>query len=322
MTNDNVYLGMDIGGTNTVLGIVDEKGKSLARISFRTRSDEPFSVFLSNFEKEFTTILSDFNKPLYGIGVGAPGASNKSGVIENLENFNWGRVEIAKILTRKYNKPVKIINDANAAAIGVMKFGLASDLKFFLQITLGTGLGSCAVINGEIVSGYNGMAGELGHTKVFKGNRMCSCGKRGCLESYVSAEGICRTVFELLSSEREESGLREYTYSNLTSRIVTDFAEKGDSIAVKAYNRTGTILGEKLADTVSLFNPKAIVFSGGVVSAGDFLFEPMTIALEDSLLQMHKNSVEIRVSEPDINYAVLGAASLVMNNNGSKINET
>jgi glucokinase len=216
------------------------------------------------------------------------------------------------MLTTKYNLPVKIMNDADAAALGEIRFGVAKNLRNFIHITLGTGVGSTTIIDGKIFIGHYGMAGELGHTKIYPDNRICSCGKRGCLETYVSGNGIKRTVFELLSTEQTDTELREYSFLQLSPKIVTDLALKGDAIAIKAYQYTGKILGEKLADLAGLLNPEAFVFSGGLIAADKLLFEPAKIAIEENLLQMHKNTVEIRLSDPDKNYAVLGAALLLM----------
>jgi glucokinase len=312
MKNGKTYIGIDIGGTNTVIGLVDSKGKCLKQKTFLTHSKEPVTSFMMNLEKEITRMFNQNGNYPSGIGVGVPGANSITGFVEAPGNFNWGRINLAQMFMEKYDLPVKIMNDAAVAALGEIYFGAAQDLKNFIYITLGTGVGSSTIVNGKIVTGHYGMAGELGHTKIYPSNRMCSCGKRGCLETYVSANGICRTVFELLSTEKTESPLNNYSFNNLSPKIVTDFAHKGDAIAIEAYKYAGKILGEKLADAVGLLNPEAIVISGGLTAAGRFLFESMKISIEENLLQMHKNTVEIRLSDPDINYAVLGAASLLM----------
>jgi glucokinase len=310
MKNNKTYIGIDIGGTNTVIGLVDFKGKFLTENTFPTLSKESFELFMMKLDSEITAIFDHCEIGPSGIGIGIPGANIKTGVVEAPENFNWGHINLQQMFTVKYNLPVKIINDADAAALGELCFGVAQDLKNFIHVTLGTGVGSSTIVNGKIVTGHLGMAGELGHTKVYPSNRMCSCGKRGCLETYVSANGIRRTVFELLSTEQTTSELRELNFTQLSPKIVTDLVLKGDAIAIKTYQYTGKILGEKLANLIGLINPEAIVFSGGLVAAGRFLFEPMKNSIEENLLQMHKNTVEIRFSDPDTNYAVLGAVSI------------
>jgi glucokinase len=312
MNKQKAYIGIDIGGTNTTVGLVDIKGHLLGEKTFPTMSNGPFDLFMSALDSKIKEIVSQIKEYPLGIGVGAPGANIKTGVVEAPENFNWEQINLVQMLTTKYNLPVKIMNDADAAALGEIRFGVAKNLRNFIHITLGTGVGSTTIIDGKIFIGHYGMAGELGHTKIYPDNRICSCGKRGCLETYVSGNGIKRTVFELLSTEQTDSELREYSFLQLSPKIVTDLALKGDAIAIKAYQYTGKILGEKLADLAGLLNPEAFVFSGGLIAADKLLFEPAKIAIEENLLQMHKNTVEIRLSDPDKNYAVLGAALLLM----------
>lgn len=312
MNKQKTYLGIDIGGTNTTVGLVDIKGNILSEKTFPTTSNGPFDLFISALDREIKEIVNQIKEYPLGIGVGAPGANIKTGFVEAPENFNWGQINLVQMLTTKYNLPIKIMNDADAAALGEIRFGVAKNLRNFVHITLGTGVGSSTIIDGKIFIGHYGMAGEIGHTKVYPGNRMCSCGKRGCLETIVSGNGIKRTVFELLSAEQTDSALREYSFKELTPKMVTDLALKGDAIAIRAYQYTGKILGEKLANLVGLLNPEAFVFSGGLVAADEFLFEPAKISIEANLQQMHKNTVEIRLSNPDKNYAVLGAALLLM----------
>jgi glucokinase len=312
MKKDKTYIGIDIGGTNTVIGVVDHKGMLLKEKTFPTLSKEPFQSFMTKLDKEFADIFNHSEIFPSGIGVGMPGANFKTGIVESPENFNWEQINLPQVINKKYDLPVKIMNDADAAAQGELCFGNAQDLKNFIHITLGTGVGSSTIVDRKIITGHHGMAGELGHTKVYPGTRMCSCGNRGCLETYVSANGIRRTVFELLSTEQTDSVLRDISFMQLSPKIVTDLVLEGDAIAIKTYQYTGKILGEKLANVIGLINPEAIVFSGGLVAAGKFLFDPMKISIEENLLQVHKNTVEIRLSDPNKNYAVLGAATLLM----------
>jgi glucokinase len=315
MENNKTYVGIDIGGTNTVVGLVDANGKYLANKAFPTHSKEPVTIFMMNIEKEIASLSNQNGNQLCGIGIGVPSANGKTGLLEGAENFNWGPLDIGQMFSDKYRLPVKVLNDADAAALGELKFGAAKNLQNFVYITLGTGLGSSIIIDGKIVHGAKGIAGEFGHTKTYPANRQCACGKRGCLETFVSANGIVRTAFELLSTETTQSVLGDYNFNQLTPKILSEIALKGDAIAIQTFQYTGKILGEKMAELVGLLNPEAIIFSGGLVAAGDLLFDTMKTALEDNLLNMHKNSVQIRLSNPEKNYAVLGAASQLMKEN-------
>jgi len=312
MKNKALFIGIDIGGTNTVIGLVDANGHFLKQKTFPTRAQEPFPLFFRKVEYEIARLTNGQKDELAGIGIGAPSVNNKFGYIDNAKNFTWGRVDLTRMFSDRFKLPVKLINDADAAALGEMYFGAARDLKNFIHITLGTGLGSSIVFNKQLMAGEYGFAGELGHTKVDSGNRLCSCGKRGCLETYVSASGICRTAFELLSSERFETQLKHYSFDRLTPEIISELAKQGDTLAIETFKYTGKVLGQKLADVVALLNPEAIVFSGGLTGAGDFLFKPTKEAMEKNLLQIHKNTVEIRISDSRINYAVLGSAALII----------
>ncbi len=309
-------LGIDIGGTNTEVGLVDKNGKCLQIQRFSTAADRPFVEFMAQLEKAIALITHNGEIKPFAAGVGAPGANSETGRLEDPENFSWGSVELAGIMQKKFGIPVKVINDAKAAALGEMKYGQALNLKNFVQITLGTGLGSSIIIDGKLVEGHDGLAGELGHIKVRESTRQCSCGKIGCLETYASANGLCRTVFELLSRNKTDSKLREYSYEQINSQMVFELAQNGDELAIEAFKYTGTVLGETLAGVISLLNPQAILFAGGLTSAGNYLFEPLIQSIEKNLLNMHKDTVDILISDQRINYAVSGAASLVFNTNG------
>jgi glucokinase len=310
MNNNEAYIGIDIGGTNTVIGLIKNNGQYLKKLEFPTNSTKQFDVYYQTLRKNIDSLFN--NNIIKGIGIGVPAANSMTGIVENPENFNWGKINLHEIVSRDYKIPISVINDAKAAALGEMAFGNARDLKNFIQITLGTGLGCSFVFDGKIVNGQNGLAGELGHTKICNNQRQCACGRRGCLETYVSASGVCRTAFELICSEKNESHLRNLNFNELSAKIITNHALKNDLIAIETYRITGKILGEKLADIITVFNPQAILFSGGLVSVGKFLFEPVKEAIDNNLLHMHKNTVELRVSDTKINYAVLGAASLVI----------
>jgi glucokinase len=250
---------------------------------------------------------------LLGVGVGAPNGNYYKGTIENAPNLAWkGKIDFVKLMENRFHLPVLVTNDANAAALGEMLFGNAKNLKNFLMITLGTGLGSGLVVNGDIIYGHDGFAGELGHVLVYDHGRQCGCGKRGCLEAYVSAPGIKRTVFELMAEETMESALRDIPFSGLKPKMITELAESGDPIAIKAFERTGYLLGRALADTVAHISPHSIFLFGGLAKAGKWIIEPAKKSMEEHLLPIFRNKIEIVPSALlDKNIAVLGAAALI-----------
>jgi len=315
MTPSHVVLGIDIGGTTTSFAIVDRDGKCLARETLPTRAEEPASLLVSRVHGRFEEAFSPFSDAciLKGIGVGAPNANYYTGFVQNPPNLNWGAsVNLAALFRDRFTLPVSITNDANAATIGEMEFGAARGMRHFLVITLGTGVGSGVVVNGELLYGADGFAGEIGHTVVDPRGRRCACGKRGCLEAYASAGGLCRTVMTLLADRLEESELRHYSFRDLTAREVFEAAQRGDAIAVNAFRETGRILGMKLADAVAITSPEAIILFGGLAAAGELLFEPTRISLDEHLLDIFRGKVRLLPSGlPDGAAAVLGAAALI-----------
>ncbi len=313
MNHSPLFIGVDIGGTNTVIGLVTPDGTLLKQSSFPTQAHAPVDVFLNRLTSAIHRLTDTEIRKLAGIGIGAPSVNNKLGYLDHPKNFSWGRINLPELLAKQFNLPIKIINDADAAALGELYFGFGRQLNNFIHITLGTGLGSSFIVNKRLVSGRNGFAGEFGHTKVESGNRLCSCGKRGCLETYVSANGICRTAFELISREAVRSELKKYSFESLSPKMIYEFALRNDPLSIETFAYTGRILGRKLSDLIALFNPEAVIFSGGLTKAGAFLFDPMKKALEDSLLDIHKNSFQIHVADANKNYAVLGTAALLMN---------
>jgi glucokinase len=309
-----VTVGIDIGGTNTVLGFVDGQGTCMAESSIPTLAHEDAESLVARLTvkiREMYAPLSDACVIL-GIGIGAPNANYYRGTVENPPNLSWkGVTPLAAFFTERFDIPVVVTNDANAAALGEMRFGAARGMRDFIVITLGTGLGSGIVANGELVYGADGFAGEIGHSIVDPQGRWCGCGKRGCLETYASATGICRTVFELLCNMRDESELRDVSYRELTAKRVTEAARKGDAIALAAFDYTGRILGMKLADSVAHTSPEAIILFGGLAHAGDLLFAPTRRSMEEHLLGIFKGKVKLLPSSlPAGNTAVLGAAAL------------
>jgi len=310
-----VVAGMDIGGTNTRFGIVDREGKIYAEDSIHTDNYRDISSFIEHISGTIRKMLKNFEKEvsLRGIGIGAPNANYYSGSIEYAPNLNWkGVIPFADLLKKVFDIPVVLTNDANAAALGEMMYGGARSMRDFIVITLGTGLGSGIVVNGNVVYGHDGFAGELGHVTAVENGRLCGCGRKGCLETYVSATGIRRTVVELLARMNEESNLRKIPFEELSSKKISGAAEKGDRIALKAFEITGKILGKNLADTVALFSPESIFLLGGLASAGDLIFKPTSEYMEKNLFKVFRNKVKILPSGlTGANAAVLGAAGLI-----------
>lgn len=310
-----VVLGIDIGGTFTKIGLVDREGSIHFEDEISTRGYNTIEEFIRALHTHVMRSLEQVEASflLLGIGVGAPNGNYYEGTIENAPNLAWkGRIEFVKLMENQFNLPILVTNDANAAALGEMLFGDAGDLKNFLMITLGTGLGSGLVVNGDIIYGHDGFAGELGHVLVFDHGRQCGCGKRGCLEAYVSATGIKRTVYELMAEENVESVFRTIPFSKLKPEIITAQAEAGDPIAIKAFERTGYLLGRALADTVAHISPARIFLFGGLARAGKWIIDPARRSMEEHLLPIYRNKIDIVPSALlKKNIAVLGAAALM-----------
>jgi glucokinase len=310
-----LVLGIDIGGTNTKFGFVDKEGKVFGESSSPTWGYPDFDDYLAQLHKQVDAAKAfiGIESKIVGVGVGAPNGNFYQGTIEEAPNLEWkGTVHFVDKL-RKYftDQPIVLTNDANAAAIGEMTFGVAKGMKDFIVFTLGTGLGSGIVANGEIIYGHDGFAGELGHTLVNVFGRQCGCGRRGCLETYVSATGIKRTVYKLLADYNQGSVLRSIAFDKLTGKMITDAALDGDFIAKEAFEYTGRVLGMKLADTVAHFSPEAIILFGGLVNAGEHLLKPTRYHMEDNMMNIYRGNVKLLVSGlQDKNAAVLGASSL------------
>ena len=312
-----VAVGIDIGGTFTKYGIIDREGNCLISNSISTTEKKDIDGFLGLLKNAIDQAIDQLAEPvsLQGIGIGAPNGNFYNGTIEYAPNLSWkGVVPFIEHFKKHYDLPMFLTNDANAAAIGEMVYGGAKNIRDFIIITLGTGLGSGLVVNGELVYGHDGFAGELGHLTIVKGGRMCATGRRGSLETYVSASGIVRTVFELLADSLEDSEFRDVTFNNLNAKMISDAAKRGDKIALEAFERTGQYLGEALADTVAHTSPSTIFLFGGLANAGDLILEPAKRHMEKNLLKIFQNKVEIRMSElKETNAAVMGASALVWN---------
>jgi len=309
-----VALGIDIGGTNTAFGLADEQGRCLNDESFPTWAHQSFARFFERVAEKIDAMLARIPQEyeLIGIGVAAPAGNYYQGTIDAPSNFCWGKVELVRLMTEHYHLPIAITNDANAAALGEMMYGQAKHMQNFIVVTLGTGLGSGIVVNGDLIYGHDGLAGELGHTLVEPDGRECGCGRHGCLEMYVSSRGICRTVFELLAQRLDDSELRQISFNELTAEKVYEAAQRDDALARAAFEYTGRILGRALADAVACFGPAIIIIFGGLARAGPLLFEPAQRSFENNLLHVYKGKIKIVPSSvPKCNIAVLGACALI-----------
>jgi glucokinase len=318
MAKKDITLGIDIGGTTTTLGFVDNQGNILSETEILTLAQEHITSFLPRLYDTIDKMREDLGKDFnwLGIGIGAPNGNFYRGTIENPPNLKWGGVvNLVDLVKRQYNLPTLITNDANAAALGEMKFGAARGMRDFIVITLGTGLGSGIVVNGDLVYGHSGFAGEMGHLTVNIDGRMCGCGRRGCLETYVSVTGIRRTVSKLLADSMEVSELRNISPDQLTGKMIHQAALKGDKIALEAFEYTGNILGLKLAEAVAFSSPEAIILFGGLANAKEFIFQPTLQSLERNMFSIFKGSIKLLMSElQDRNAAVLGASGLIWHN--------
>lgn len=309
-------VGIDIGGTNTVFGIVDARGQVVASDSVKTTKHANFDDYLVDLHDGLSRLIkiNDLEDQIQGIGIGTPNGNYYTGEIQNPPNLPWGPViPLAEKVSKVFNGiPVAVTNDANAAALGEMTYGAARGMKDFIMITLGTGVGSGIVINGQLVYGSDGFAGELGHVVVKRHNgRVCGCGRTGCLEAYCSATGVARTAREFLEIRQEESLLRNLDMDAITSKDVYDAAMAGDKLAKEIYTYTGTILGEALADFVTFSSPQAIILFGGLAKSGELLLGPVREAFNKNILNIFKGKTKILVSElKEGDAAVLGASAL------------
>jgi glucokinase len=314
MAQKKVTLGIEIGGMNTSFGLVDIAGNCFIESKIPTRPNEsPESLFERLFKK-FNKIYKEKSKEyeLLGIGIGAPSANYYKGTVEYSSNLNWVYVNIKDMVKKYYDLPIVIANDANAAALGEMKFGVAKKMKNFIQLTLSRGFGSGIVVDGNILYGSDGFAGEIGHTIVEKDGRLCGCGRKGCLETYVSTGGLIRTYYELLSKSNEISVLKEFRPSELTSDLIYKAAVNGDRLAIATFEYTGQILGEALANVVAYLSPEAIILSEGIAAAGDLLLIPTKRHMENNMLNLFQGKVEILLSGlVKGNVAILGASALI-----------
>ena len=312
--NMKVAIGIDIGGTNTVFGLVDEQGNCLVQKSLKTKDYSKPEGFVAVLSAELKVLIASHkNISVIGMGVGAPNGNYYTGTIDFAPNLNWeGIVPLAQLLQEYFTFPVVLTNDANAAAIGERIYGAAKGVEDFVMVTLGTGLGSGFVVNGELVYGHDGFAGELGHTIVEKNGRECGCGRKGCLETYASASGIVRTAKEFL--EKSNNSLLA-DVKELSSKSIADAALKGDALALEIFDYTAEKLGFSLANTVALTSPKLIVLFGGLAQSGDLILKPTKKYMEAYLLNIYQNKVAIVPSKLNASdAAILGASALAWQN--------
>ena len=309
-------MGVDIGGTNTVFGIVDARGQVVASDSIKTKKHADFDKYIEELHEGMERLIkaNDAEDKIQGIGIGAPNGNYYTGEIVNPPNLPWGPIiPLAETVSRVFNGlPVAVTNDANAAALGEMTYGAARGMKDFIMITLGTGVGSGIVINGQLVYGSTGYAGELGHVIMKRNNgRVCGCGRTGCLEAYCSATGVARTAREFLEVSTEPSTLRDLQIEDITSKDVYDAAVAGDKMAKRIFEYTGTILGEAFADMVAFSSPQAIILFGGLAKSGELLMKPLKEAFDKSVLPIFRGKTKIILSElKESDAAVLGASAL------------
>ncbi len=311
----HVTIGIDIGGTSTKYGLTDRDGNIYFQGELSTQQYDEFTDYVKALADRLRQEMNAHQVHLLGIGVGAANGNYYKGTIEHATNLKWkGIIPLADLLKKEFNVPVLVTNDANAAAVGEMVYGSARNMKDFIVITLGTGLGSGIVCNGHLVNGKHGIAGEIGHTTVNYAGRYCNCGKRGCLETYVSATGIKRTVYKLLADHLEPSELRGVSFEDLDTRMITEAALRGDIVALAAFEYTGRILGTKLAETVVHTDPEAIFLFGGLSLAGDLIFKPTIKHMELNLMPIFRGKVKVLPSGLQNQAApILGASSLVWN---------
>ncbi len=306
-------VGIDIGGTNTVFGIVDARGNVISKGAIKTNTHNDIHLYMEELYNNLSILIEETGgiDKIKGIGVGAPNANYYTGNIEHAANLAWkGIVPFRNIISDKFNLPAAITNDANAAAVGEMTYGAARGMKNFIMLTLGTGVGSGIVIDGKIVYGHDGFAGELGHTTAIRHNgRLCGCGRYGCLETYTSATGVARSAREYLEMSKEPSLLRNL--SEITSKDVYEAAIQGDPAAKKIFEYTGKILGESIADFVAFSSPEAIVLFGGLTKSGHLLIDPLVENMEKNLFPIWKGKIKVLTSElKEADAAILGASAL------------
>lgn len=310
-------IGVDLGGQTAKFGIVDARGNVLKQTAIRSNSQNKPEEFIRDLAEGIKKLIDkEYSiEDIRGIGVGAPNGNYYTGCIENAANLTWAKnqiVHFADMLSERVGVPVALTNDANAAAVGEMTYGAARGMKNFIMITLGTGVGSGIVINGDVVYGHDGFAGELGHTCAVRNNgRICGCGKTGCLETYASAMGVARTAREILELTDRKTLLRNIPAENITSKDVFDAAIQDDEVAKDIFAFTGRMLGEKFADFVAFSAPEAIILFGGLTKAGDLIYKPIVESMNLNLMPIWRGKIKVLFSTlNESDAAILGASAL------------
>lgn len=310
-------IGLDLGGTNSVFGIVDQRGEIKVTTAIKTQGYENVEDYVKASVDALQVIIDQVGgiENIKAMGIGAPNGNFYKGTIEYAPNLTWGHdciVPLAELFSEALGIPVALTNDANAAAIGEMTYGVARGMKNFIMLTLGTGVGSGIVLNGQMIYGSDGFAGELGHVIMRRDNgRLCGCGRKGCLEAYCSATGVARTAREMLSTTDRPSILREMDPEKITSLDVSIAAGKGDQLAKDVYEFTGNMLGEACADFATFASPEAFVFFGGMAKAGDLLFDPIKRSYDEHVMPIFRGKAQFLVSSLDgASAAVLGASAI------------
>lgn len=305
-------LGIDIGGTGTTFGIVDRRGQILDKGEMSSKGFATVHDFIAALKEQLRPMIEKAGSDnIVGTGVGAPNANFYTGEIQDAANLPWkGVIPLAKLLTDALHYKVVVTNDANAAALGEMTYGAAKGMKDFIIITLGTGIGSGFVANGQLIYGHDGFAGEFGHFTAVRDGRMCGCGRKGCVETYSSATGIVRSAEEWLEERDDDTVLRQHKGS-ITAKMIHDAAVEGDAFALELFEFSGKILGQTLADAVAITSPEAIIFFGGLAKSGEILMKHVRRHMEANLLNVFRNKVKFTYSAlADADAAILGASAL------------
>ncbi len=310
-------VGIDIGGQTAKIGLVDARGNVLVQTAVKSNDTDDYKKFIKNLCDAVTALVSKnySMKDVRGIGIGAPNANYYKGTIEGAVNLTWGgqqEIPFSEYMSKQIGLPVKLTNDANAAALGEMTYGVARGMKDFIMITLGTGVGSGIIVNGNLLYGHDSNAGELGHvTMVRQNGRLCGCGKAGCLEAYCSATGVARTAREMLETTEKKSILRNIPAETITSKDVFEAAVDGDQLAKEIFEFTGNMLGAALADFVAFSSPEAIVLFGGLTRSGDLIMKPVVESLNRNVMPRWKNKIKVLFSQlKESDAAILGASAL------------
>lgn len=315
-----LVIGIDVGGQSTKIGVIDIQGNIKAQ-SVISSLQEDINSYMEDLTKAIKALIAKTGKisQFKGIGIGAPNGNYYKGTIDSAPNLKWAHdpqgnpleIQLSEMIKDQIGLPTVVTNDANAAAVGEMTYGAAKGMKNFIMITLGTGVGSGIVIDGKVVYGHDGFAGELGHTTIIRDGRQCACGKKGCLETYTSAMGVARTAKEKLNNSSIPSILRDMDIDSISSKDVYDAAKKGDKLAIEIFDYTAKLLGQAFADFVAFSAPEAIVLFGGLARSKEFLEEPILKYMNENLLSIWKNKIQLKFSLlKDSDAAILGAGAL------------